>query len=194
LAGEGGGGGDGAERSIGNSGTTTRAPASSKKTQGLSRKARGSLRALELTLENLDREAKKDDLQSLTSNIRKITGLRIAIDTMFDELEDTKHRNDPNKIYEKLKKWSQLKVNKKRAYFARNLLRAIAAERQFGRALEAMDRYNKAKKAGKEIEAIDHQIDYERARAEFHERARRIPPKLRNHLFDPLPKEVPLIN
>lgn len=180
-----GGGGGGRDVQIESSNEETKGQKSKDK------QVRGSLRAVELNLDMLDKEAKRNNLRGLGTSSRRISSLRLSIDTAYDELDGTKHRNEPNKIYEKLRDFANQKDNRELAFFARNILRAIAADRQLHRALEAADRYNKAIKAGKTVEAIDHQIEYEDARSEYHRQGRKIPKKLRDRLFDPLPKNVP---
>lgn len=155
------------------------------------RAIRGSLRFIELTLAALEREAKNNNLRRIALDSRKITNLRTGIDVADSELDDTKHRNDPQKITDLLLGYSKSKTNAELAFFAKNILSAIFADRQYFRALLAIEAHRKALKAGNYTEASKQQVEYEWAREEFNGHANSMNKKLRNRLFDPLPKEIP---
>ena len=186
LAGEGGGGGQdpAASNAPKDKSSTTKAQKEKDKA------VRGSLRAIELTLNAIERSAKNNKLRSILRSKRRVTSLQVGIDTMYDELDGTKHQNKPQAIYDKLNEYARQKNDPELRQNARDLLQAIAASRQFGRALDAREAYKKAKKAQDYNEMAKQQNEYEDARSEFHRKADKMTRSVRNKLFFKLPREI----
>ena len=162
----------------------------SKKELEREKEIRGSLRAIELTLNGLDRAAKNNKLRAFLRSLSRLTSLQVGIDTMYAELDGTKHENKPQAIYDKLNGFARQKADPELRENARNLLQAIAASRYFGRALAAREAYKKAKKAQDYNEMADQQNEYEDARGDFHRKADKLPRDIRNKLFFKLPREI----
>lgn len=151
---------------------------------------RGSLRAIDLTVAGLTRAAKRNNLRSILRSSRRVTSLRVGIDTMYSELDGTEHENKPQAVYDKLNEYARQKENKELRQNARNLIIAIAADRHLDKALDAQEGYKKAMKKGDVKKAIEHRVDYENAREDYHREADRLPKEIRNKLFFKLPREI----
>ncbi len=151
---------------------------------------RGSLRAIDLTVAGLERAAKRNNLRTILKSSRRVTSMRVGIDTMYAELEGTEHENKPQAVYDKLNEYARQKENKELRQNARNLIIAISTDRHLGKALDAHEGYKEAMKKGDVKTAINHRVDYENAREDYHREADRLPKEIRNKLFFKLPREI----
>ena len=183
-------GGDGGNNASKPKKETKQKNSKSKEQKAREKAIRGSLRAIDLTIASLEKAAKNNNLRRILNSSRRVTSMRAGIDTMYAELDGTEHENKPQKVYDKLNEYARQKDNKELKANARNLIIAIAADRHFGAALEARQGYKDAMKKGDVKAAINHRVDYDNAREDFHREADRLPRETRNKLFFKLPREI----
>lgn len=146
------------------------------------------VRTVKRVQDDLHRQARRDNLDELSTNIKSVRSLQRKIDKTFAKLSETSNRNEPNKIFLQLSKYGNYKANPTLSTNARIVSTAIATVRLLDRALAIQKNCIEAKKSGDDIARINCEQKYKAARSEYHRKARKLKKDVREKLFDPLPK------
>ncbi|MCZ4352415.1 hypothetical protein O4H61_07790 [Roseovarius aestuarii] len=143
--------------------------------------------------EDLEAEAKRDNLKRMATSRKHISALRAHIDTAFIATQGSTARNEPNRINQQLAKYRSQKTNTVLRGYARALIGAIAADRADMLARDLLTRYRAAEKAGEDLKAALIKSDYEEARRHYYGKVRQLPEPSRK-LFKGLPQDPSVKN
>ena len=143
--------------------------------------------------EDLEADAKRDNLKRMATSRKRISALRAHIDNAYIATEGSADRNEPNLINQQLAKYRSQKTNTELRGYAGVLISAIAADRADAMARDLLSRYRAAAKAGEDLKAALIKSDYEEARSRYYGKVRQLPEPFRK-LFNGLPRDPAVKN
>ncbi|MEB8386366.1 hypothetical protein OO012_03920 [Rhodobacteraceae bacterium KMM 6894] len=143
--------------------------------------------------EDLEAEAKRDNLKRITTSRKRISALRAHIDNAYIATQGSADRNEPNRINQQIAKYRSQKTNTGLRGYAGVLIGAIAADRADAKARDLLWRYRAAAKAGDDLKAALIRGDYEEARSSYYGKVLRLPEAFRT-LFKGLPRDPAVKN